>query len=272
MPALIIFLVILLLALIFLLSAFEINIFRIMNLSIIDHNLKYDYVLRKKTLFYRYLPYQIRKKFIRRVKNFIDNHDFEGHEGLAVTDEMRILVSAAAVHLTLGLSDYEMRDFRRIFIYPDVYYSGYSKTINRGETNSHGIITLTWRFVEEGFDDQSDKKNLGYHEFAHALLLQHSGGMLNDRNFDLGYEQFCYMIREEHLAHRVEEAGFIRDYAFTNIMEFFAVSAECFLESPEVMKEKSPELFSAMMHMLRQDPIKREYGLSFIDFSFWDPE
>jgi len=226
-------------------------------------SLPYEFILKTKTHFYENLPAEIKKRFLHRLDNFIERHDFDGHQGLTVTDEMRVLISAAAVHLTLGLNDYELADFRKIIVYPDVYYSGYSKTTNRGETNPHGIIALTWRFVEEGFADITDKVNLGYHEFAHALVLQHVNGGLNDQMFSFGFQKFSYMLQKENLAKHVEEAGFMRDYAFTNKMEFFAASAEYFLEAPEEMREHSSDLFYTMVRILRQDPIHQYYGLSF---------
>jgi MtfA peptidase len=226
-------------------------------------SLPYEFILQNKTHFYSQLPAEMKKRFLHRLDNFIESHDFEGHQELTVTDDMRVLISAAAIHLTLGLNDYELSDFRKIFVYPDVYYSGYSKTTNRGETNPHGIIALTWPYVEEGFADVTDKMNLGYHEFAHALILQHVNGGLNDEMFTYGYENFCYMLHEENLAKKVEDAGFMRDYAFTNKMEFFAASAEFFLEAPEEMREKSKDLFYIMVRMLRQDPTHQYYGLTF---------
>lgn len=227
-------------------------------------SLPYDFILQNKTHFYQQLPEKVRKRFLFRLKNFISQHDFEGHEGLTVTDDMRVLISAAAIHLTLGLNDYELSDFQKIFVYPDVYYSGYSKTINRGETNPHGIIALTWPYVEGGFAEITDKINLGYHEFAHALMLQHVNNGLNDEMFSFGYDKFCYMLQKKQLSQHVQQAGFLRDYAFTNKMEFFAVSAEYFLETPEEMREKSPELFYLMVRMLRQDPTHQYYGLTFL--------
>jgi MtfA peptidase len=229
----------------------------------VGFSLPYEFILQTKTHFYENLPAEIKKRFLHRLENFIERHDFDGHQGLMVIDEMRVLISAAAIHLTLGLNDYELTDFRKIIVYPDVYYSGYSKTTNRGETNPHGIIALTWRFVEEGFADITDKVNLGYHEFAHALVLQHVNGGLNDEMFSYGYQKFCYMLKKEHLAKHVEEAGFMRDYAFTNKMEFFAASAEYFLEAPEEMRENSADLFYIMVRMLRQDPTHQYYGLKF---------
>jgi len=226
-------------------------------------SLPYDFILQNKTHFYQQLPEKIKKRFLLRLDNFIDQHDFEGREGLTVTDDMRVLISSAAIHLTLGLNDYELSDFRKIFVYPDVYYSGFSKTTNRGETNPHGIIALTWPYVEGGFAEISDKINLGYHEFAHALMLQHVNNGLNDEMFAFAYDKFCYMLHKKQLSQHVQEAGFLRDYAFTNKMEFFAVSAEYFLEAPEDMREKSNELFYLMVRMLRQDPTLQYYGLTF---------
>jgi len=118
--------------------------------------------------------------------------------------------------------------------------------------------------VEEGFADITDKINLGYHEFAHALILQHFNSGVGDGMFNIGYEKFCRALEAKHLAKKVEEANFLRDYAFTNKMEFFAASAEYFLEAPEEMHEYSKDLYYILVRMLRQDPLHQFYGLEFI--------
>jgi Mlc titration factor MtfA (ptsG expression regulator) len=45
-----------------------------------------------------------------------------------------------------------------------------------------------------------------------------------------------------------------REYAFRNIMEFFAVSCEVLFEVPDKMKECLPELHGILCGMLNQDP------------------
>ena len=228
-----------------------------------DTDMELDLFLQTHTEFYKTLPPKMKKRFKHRLPIFIDTHEFEGREGLSVTEEMKLLISSAAVHLTLGLSDYTLSDFNRIFIYPDVYYSQFTKTTNRGETNQHGIITMAWPYVVDGFRDTTDKINLAYHEFAHALILQHVNTGLEDSMFVHGYELFCDKLFSENLSRKVEEMGLLREHAYANKMEFFAASTEFFLEAPELLHNQCSELYYLMVRMLRQDPVHQFYGLTF---------
>ena len=50
-----------------------------------------------------------------------------------------------------------------------------------------------------------------------------------------------------------EERSSIRGYAYTNGHEFFAVLAEYFFKSPELLKKKEPELYGMLEEMFHQD-------------------
>jgi Mlc titration factor MtfA (ptsG expression regulator) len=135
--------------------------------------------------------------------------------------------------------------------------------MNRGETNPHGILAFSWPHLKDGFATTKDKINLGYHEFAHALLLQESQEEYGDSQFDRGYQLFSVAMEQFKIARRALELDFLRDYAFTNKMEFFAVCSEHFMEAPEEMYEKFPGLYHLMCRMLRMDPITSRFHLHF---------
>jgi Mlc titration factor MtfA (ptsG expression regulator) len=46
------------------------------------------------------------------------------------------------------------------------------------------------------------------------------------------------------------------EYAAVNYHEFWAVSVETFFENPVCMKHDLPELYQAMVDLLRQDPLQ----------------
>lgn len=213
--------------------------------------------------FYNTLCEREKRRFNNRMAMFLEYHDFLGREGLYTDDEMRIAISAAAIHLTFGLDDFLFKGFRDIFIYPSVYYSPFTKSMNRGETNPHGILAFSWPHLRDGFSTTEDRMNLGYHEFAHALLLQESREEYGDSQFERGYQLFSLAMEEFKIARRAYELDFLRPYAFTNKMEFFAVCSEHFLEAPEEMYDKFPGLYNLMCRMLRMDPLTSRFHLHF---------
>jgi MtfA peptidase len=231
----------------------------------------YEQILTDRFPFYNSLDESLKKKFRWRLERFVASRSYLGREGLKVTEEARVLISAAAIQLTFGLNDYLLSQFQHILIYPGVFYSKLSKSHNKGETNPHGIIVFSWPHVAEGFESVQDHINLAYHEFAHALLLQESVEGLADHMFDYGYQMFNHALMKKHLSQKLHHANIFREYAFTNKMEFFAVAAEHFMESPEYLRDNCYELYDIITHMLRQDPVKKQYGIKFrYARNFWE--
>lgn len=220
-------------------------------------------ILHQNIPFYRTLDEAEKKRFNHRMAMFLEMHEFSGREGLELTEEMIITIAGAGIHLTFGLNDFLFLSFRKIYVYPEIYYSPFTKTVNKGETNPHGIIAFSWPDLKGGFDTTEDKINLGYHEFAHALILQESQDELNDHMFEVGYQLFSIAMQKFKIAKHAYQLDFLRDYAFTNKMEFFAVCAENFMESPETIYEKFPGLYEILSRMLRSDPINKRIHLWF---------
>jgi len=221
------------------------------------------FFLHRNLPFYDTLDEQGKKRFNHRMALFLEFHQFYGRDGLVITEEMKITIAGAGIHLTFGMDDFMFYSFLDIYVYPAAYYSPFSKTMNKGETNPQGIIAFSWPHLEEGFETTSDKINLGYHEFAHALLLQQSQEELNDSTFGDGYRLFSIAMQKYKIARQAYQLDFLREYAFTNKMEFFAVCTEHFMEAPEDLNNKFPGLYLIMTRMLRIDPLNRGTHLSF---------
>jgi Mlc titration factor MtfA (ptsG expression regulator) len=210
--------------------------------------------------FYRGLDAKMRARFDHRAALFLKNHNFLGREGLMVTEEMKMVVTGTAIHLSFGLSEFLFTPFQDILIYPDVYFSPESKTYNKGEANPHGLLVFSWPHLLDGFRTEEDKINLGYHEFAHAALLMEASQTDVDMIDSMGYEVFSLALVKYKIAQKAQELNFLRDYAFTNKMEFFAVCTEHFLEKPGEMNEKFPELYLLMSFIYHMDPIRKNYS------------
>jgi Mlc titration factor MtfA (ptsG expression regulator) len=61
-----------------------------------------------------------------------------------------------------------------------------------------------------------------------------------------------------------ETQTYLRDYAFTNTHEFFAVCVEHFFETPLHFYQKYPDLFKDLCNVLNQNPLntKNDYALT----------
>jgi MtfA peptidase len=207
------------------------------------------------------LPPEQRKRFEWRVYYFLDSTHIEFRNftpaQLINYNAVRYGIAAVATQMTLFLSDDCFNAFHRIIIYPKPYYSPITKQYHKGETNpAAGFIILTWESFSKGFEDRTDGINLLLHEFAHALWLEnklYTYDIFDPSSFD-HYNQTAKMVMKE--MDNVPE-HFLRRYARVNEEEFFAVAVENFFERPDQFKNALPELYAAMVKLLKQDLINK---------------
>lgn len=222
-----------------------------------------EVVYREDLSFTSQLSPALLRKYNKRLSRFLNSRHFEGRQELNLSRDMMEMLAHNAVRLTFGLLDFTFEKFTKILFYPGIYYSPFTETYNKGETNPQGIIALSWEHLKQGNEVAADGINLGFHELAHALVLQYTSGNFKDLQFDLAYHHFSEEMQENRLAQKAMDSGILRDYAFTNKMEFIAVSTEVFMETPVLMAEKCPVLYDAMCRMLRQDPIRMQFGIAY---------
>lgn len=205
--------------------------------------------------FYDRLPEKLKAKFLMRVRRFVAGKTFEGREGLEVTEEMKTWVAASAVQLTFGLDSYLLNHFKKIILYPQEFYNSRNDAIHIGETNTRGVIVLSWNDLLNGYSNPSDNFNVGLHEMAHALELQ----LLLKDDYDFFFGNYYYkwsLITEEEFRNiESERASYLRQYAGSNKREFFAVCIEYFFESPGDFRQKLPEIYYHLSILLNQDPL-----------------
>ena len=78
--------------------------------------------LDKHFIFYQKLPPKSKSIFSRRVAQFIHHKKFIPREMDRVTREMKVLIAASAIQLTFGFQRLNLKWFRYILVYPDVFF------------------------------------------------------------------------------------------------------------------------------------------------------
>lgn len=204
--------------------------------------------------YYRDLPENKKPIFASRVAKFIKKKHFLGRQGLEITDEMKVLIAGSAIKLTFGFHYYLLDTFHTIIIYPEEYYSQSSQSYNKGETNVAGVIVFSWKDLVLGNNTKSDYLNLGFHEFAHALLCHERETMANI-SFRKYIHKWTDLLNDGVTLRLIKEHHVFRDYALINENEFFAVAVENFFEGPEHLNSELPELYAILRGMLNQDPL-----------------
>jgi hypothetical protein len=219
-------------------------------------------ILEKSFAYYRQLDVADKRRFERRVVEFLANKEFIPRGGLPVTKETKTLVAACAVQLTLGLPPVRLRHFRKIILYPDAYFSTVNREYHQGEVNAAGAIVLSWKHFMDGYLVPNDSRNVGLHEMAHALLIENRTRYDGEYDFLDGnsLNHFLKCAEAEHGRMQRGEVGLLRKYAQTSPVEFFSVAVEVFFENPETMAAQAPALYNALKDLLKQDPLRLQFS------------
>lgn len=224
------------------------------------HNL-----LKQKNPYFQNLSSGGRERFVDRVFKFMEDKNFIGREGLVVTDEIRILISASAVQLTFGLKDYTISHLHTINVFPRAFYSKFFETSFKGLTTQGGILSLSWDDFKEGYCDDHDKINLGLHELAHALNIDLDEDGIFDDHFADCFASWKTIAANDFEKLQKGEIAFLRKYGGRSMHEFFAVCIEHFFELPSEFKKTLPQLYWNLAFMLNQDPsnISMDYTIAY---------
>jgi hypothetical protein len=218
--------------------------------------LNWDYycsTLKSEFPYYKILTSEQQHEFVVRLIDVKNTMVFEGQQGFQISDYKLCLICASMVQLTFGFPAYRFNEFQKVNILPEPFYSAYLDQMVKGLTVGSGFIYLSWNYFHEGYKDYKSKTNLGLHEFAHALIMQRPNLMYED-NLNI-------LKRHYHGLKKIREGqtwplDLIRDYAFTNIHEFWAVLIEVFFEQPIALKAAHFHLYRFISQVLRQDMAK----------------
>lgn len=215
---------------------------------------KLDELFGKYFHYYNQLTKKQKSKFIFRANDLAHNIRIIGKQNFEITEEVKLFVVAAQVQLTFGFRNYYLPMFRSIIIYPDSYKNPTTGEMHYGEVNPKGLIILSWKRLVRGHLIPNDKINLGLHELAHALMHTIMHSQNHEIGLDLYLKDILKLTKEEISKIRNREHHFFRDYAGTNIFEFFAVAIEYFFEVSNEFKKELPLLYGYISKLLKQNP------------------
>jgi len=204
---------------------------------------------------------------------FLDRKEFNGAQGLAITDDMAVAIAAQACLpiLRLGLDWYD--GFVGIVVHADEVVAQrevmdedgvvhhYDEPLS-GEAMEGGPVTLSWQDVAGAGDSAEWGYNVVIHEFAHVLDMRdgEANGMppLPTRNaqaewqavFESSYASFCAQV----------DAGddtLLDPYGAEAPSEFFAVACEAFFVAPLDLQAEHPQVYRQLQQFFQQDPAAR---------------
>ncbi|MFD2187220.1 zinc-dependent peptidase [Aquimarina celericrescens] len=202
--------------------------------------------------FYNKLDKKRKRYFAHRTARFLEDTNFVGRDGLVIDDFMRMQIAMMVTQLTFGMRHYLLEYLNTIIVYPSSFYSVLNQTENIGEFNPRSkALALSWKDFQKGNLHQDKGKSLGIHEITHAI--HYNSIKNNDISSEIFYDTFLQLeqyLGAVEIRKKIVETKILRDYAYTDKFEFIAVLVEVFMESPQELKEKFPEIYMYVMRML----------------------
>jgi len=204
---------------------------------------------------------------------FLAEKEFTSAGGLELTDALCVSIATQGCLpiLNLGLESY--RNWVGIIVYPDEFIiprvvedefgvvHEYDD-IASGEAWDGGPLLISWHDAQMA----GAGYNVVIHEFAHKLdmLNGEANGIpplpanVSHKEWEAtllaAYADFCALVDE---AADSGEGTLLDPYAAESPGEFFAVMSETFFETPDILSEEYPALYTLMSLFYRQDPAAR---------------
>ena len=204
---------------------------------------------------YHRLPPDLRRRFEDDVRIFLAEKRVTG-VGIEATDDLKLLVAASAVTLSLGWPGYEWDRLTEVLLYPDDFDRDYNLEPGEqlGETHAWGTVILSVPALHESFDEPWDAYHVGLHEFAHLLDLGQGEFEGIPAGIDAAAAAEWVAVVEKERERMRRGKSVIDDYGEDDPVEFLGVAVEAFFEVSLALRLRHREVYRILSGYFRQDP------------------
>jgi MtfA peptidase len=210
--------------------------------------------------FFRALNEEDKRHFEFKVHEFLTNIRITGIK-TDITESDKLFVAASAIIPIFSFKAWQYLNLSEVLVYPDSFNDNFQFENENGNILGmvgsgymEGKMILSKKALQIGFQNENDKKNTAIHEFVH--LIDKADGkvdgipaMLLEKQYVLPWFDLIKQKTEDIFKGNSD----INPYATTNNAEFFAVISEYFFERPNLLKQKHPELYKALVIFFNQD-------------------
>ena len=240
---------------------------------------EWERAIRDRFAAFERLPRPVAERVRSGVRILVSEKNWEGCNGLELTEAMRAVIAAQAALLLAGdPTPPEKADWfsplTSVLVYPSSYQVKSTRSLGDGivgggpvidgtegrlgEAHVGGAVVLSWPDVLAGAANPDDGRNLVFHEFAHVLDLadRYADGVPGLTGAARHRWEAIADAEFQKLADEVDRGlpGLLDAYGATNPAEFFAVATECFFEKPRTLRMKLPDLFGILSEFYNLDP------------------
>jgi Mlc titration factor MtfA (ptsG expression regulator) len=214
---------------------------------------------------------QWQSELIRWCRIFIKEKNFEGCNGLQITDEIQWTIAISAAICVPPNSNWYFEKTETILVYPTAYvaqvrpsvFSQSSDVVGEfaraGETIYRGPVILNWADLQAARVNSNGGNQIAIHEFSHQIDMingPHADG-IPPLASDVESQPWINAMKIElQHARKMREDGYriyINDYGLTSAQEFFAVASEYFFQTPHALAEYHPGVFARLKDFYRVD-------------------
>jgi Mlc titration factor MtfA (ptsG expression regulator) len=204
---------------------------------------------------YTRLPAELRARFEDDLRLFLVQTRITGVD-LAVQDEMRVLVAASAVTLSLCWPDYEWSQVQEVLLYPGEFSHNYrvGREDLAGQAHPWGTVILSVPALRDGFRIPDDGRHVGLHEFVHLLDLDRTQFDGLPEGLSDAQARRWAAVREAEMERMRQGRSILDIYGAHNPVEFLAVAVETFFEKARALRRDNPDLYGLLAAYFGQDP------------------
>jgi hypothetical protein len=182
--------------------------------------------------------------------------------GVDVTDELRLLVAASAVTLSVGWPEYEWDQLTEVLLYAQNFerdhYAFDAESDFVGEAAGMGTVILSVPALLESFEVPDDAYHVGIHEFVHILGSSVEADHLHHEGVPPGLDgaraREWEAVAEREMERLRHGRSAFDDYGAHDPVEFLGVAVEAFFEIPQIVRRRHREAYAILSEYFRQDP------------------
>jgi hypothetical protein len=221
--------------------------------------------LEKRYDHYGRLPGTLRRRFEDDVRIFLAEARITG-VGIEATEELRLLVAASAVTLSVGWPEYEWDQLTEVLLYPQDFDRdwGFEAPDLAGEAHPWGTVILSAPTLQESFDDPDDGYHVGLHEFAHLLDVDHTHFDGIPVGLDAARSAEWVAVTEKEMERLRRGKSALDPYGAEDAVEFLAVAVEAFFETPLLVRKRHREVYAILADYFGQDPAAWDDARGFV--------